>query len=103
MTAQTLTDWNANRCAHAKIVKHNHQVVTPNPIITVQAKLQEVIEAGIKLNYESLVEVLNGHPWEESQEPFENIDKYECDEYITNHDDEYDETLEKGKKKAERT
>ena len=79
----------------------NNEVVTAKP--TVQAKLQEAIDAGIKLNYESVVHLINSHPWEDSKEPFENGGEYDYvnDDYSSYNDEEYDETMDMKEKNAE--
>ena len=62
----------------------------PESIATVQAKLREVREAGKKLDFESLVVLLKNHPWEDSDQQFENEDEYDAFEYET-YPDEYEE------------
>ena len=44
--------------------------------MTVQDKLKEAIECGIKLDFESVVSLIQNHPWEESKEMLENDDEY---------------------------
>ena len=59
-------------------------------IATVQAKLKEVRYSGKKLDYESLVTLLQNHPWEESSQQLEIEEQYDFD--YDSYPDEYEET-----------
>ena len=60
--------------------------------ITVQAKLREAIDGGTNLSYDSLVALLDNHPWEERKEPFEEHDENEYGCLNDHEDDYYEET-----------
>ena len=57
----------------------------PKPIPTIQAKLKEVRDGGKKLDYESLVELLKKHPWEETKDA--EYDDFDYDTYTDNYED----------------
>ena len=57
----------------------------PKPIPTIQAKLKEVRDGGKKLDYESLVELLKKHPWEETNDT--EYDDLDNDTYTDNYED----------------
>ena len=59
-------------------------------IAAVQAKLKEVRYSGEKLDYESLVTLLQNHPWEESSQQLEIEEQYDFD--YDSYPDEYEET-----------
>ena len=40
--------------------------------ITVEDKLKEALECGKKLDFDSVVSLIQNHPWEESKERLEN-------------------------------
>ena len=61
----------------ANDIKNLIEPVSSESRTTVQAKLQEAIEGGTKLSYESLVALLENHPWEERKETFEEPDEYD--------------------------
>ena len=44
--------------------------------ITVEDKLKEAIECGKKLDFDSVVSLIQNHPWEESKERLENDYEY---------------------------
>ena len=54
--------------------------------ISVQSKLQEAIDSGVKLKFENLVELIKNHPWEESIEPSCGHDEYNCSNDYYNYD-----------------
>ena len=60
--------------------------------ITVQTKLQEAIDGGTKLSYDSLVALLDNHPWEERKESFEEHDENEYGCLNDQEDDYYEDT-----------
>ena len=58
--------------------------INPEYKFTVQDKLKEAIECGKKLDFESVVSLIQNHPWEESKEMQENeyfYGDFENDDY----------------------
>ena len=50
----------------------NLAVLNPQGAVSVQAKLKEARDSGTKLDFQSLVVLLENHQWEESHEQLEN-------------------------------
>ena len=49
------------------------------PKITVQGKLKEAIKSGEKLDFKTVVSLIENHPWNEPNEGLENDDEYDYD------------------------
>ena len=59
-----------------KIVK---DLDNQEPKITVQGKLKEAIKSGEKLDFKTVVSLIENHPWNELNEGLENDDEYDYD------------------------
>ena len=71
----------------------NLDVVNPQSAVSVQAKLKEARDSGTKLDFQSLVVLLENHQWEESPEKLEN-DAEDDNFYYDYYTDHYEETID---------